>query len=1086
MTKAMVLRSISLREDLAVPGRLSHYRPTSKSLAVVRAIMGRDATMAVAPYGSGKSIAAGVGALIVQNEPSAREALLPVLDRLRSVDKELHERVMERHQSDVHGRTVILTGYERELAPALLAGTQITTGHQLADDPSSELAVALQQLSASKDDHIAVVWDEFGRHIEGLIADGRQDALQAVQHLAEWASRATYPSASLVLLMHQGLLAYAGGLNQTSRNEWRKVEGRFQHLRFIDDSRELYELIVELVSANRPKRSPRTREHKLRQIAQGAASARWFDGEQDVDRVSRILRDAEPLTAGGLQILPTVVARVGQNQRSLFSFIGDNRLDATIGTTEVYQAFSDAMRTDVGIGGTHRRWVETENALSRADGPLSREALTTACLFQLGTDGERRRLSRAALELSLASRFGCGFKKASNTVQSLIKRKLIIHRRSHDDITIWCGADVDLATKIRDFRSRRIHSFDLIPFLNEHHPPPFIRPARHNSELGVTRYLTGSYFQASTVLEAVSPEELLCHLDAPWGRVLYLVSDDQQTLEHVRGRILNHWAHLNAQAVFVLPNEPLPLLDAALEVAALVSLREDDAILGEDPLVSQEIDELLSIARTHLDRVLHRLVSDRSADSMWICRGQRIPVSSDSPAGIAVSRLMDEWYHQTPPISNDQLMRNQLTRQMRTATVRVILRIMERSHRHHLDYAPDDTSAEASVYRTVLEHTGLHISEGAVGRFATPEEISDSALRHSWSLVRRFFHEPAETPKPLSEIVAALRSMPIGMPLGVIPIFVMAGYRAFARVVTVCTDGKFVSDLLGFNASNMFVEPDRHSVMIYSVADETATYLKDLAYVFNPIQPRDRGDLELIRFASDALDSWKQTVPRGAWRSNTLPDNARTLLRLLWRAEDPAVLLLQELPTTFGGNNNGSRYRSTLDVITRARNDVDQLITGYVQLAVQTIEETLAIVGASSPRGYHVEALRPVRDDYLAIDKVDRQLEEVGNWISCLDVPALLARKDLAKTDRAVLGITQDTIRGHYTPQDLARKLSSILLQQGCDQWQDSTIERFRMLLRECKRRIEDAALSTAVPGKSIAPLIRAKIRELEAILHRA
>ena len=71
----MLLRSVNLRYDLAVPERLSHYRPTSRSLAVVRSVLEADATMAVAAYGSGKSLAAGVGTLIVRNDPAARAAL---------------------------------------------------------------------------------------------------------------------------------------------------------------------------------------------------------------------------------------------------------------------------------------------------------------------------------------------------------------------------------------------------------------------------------------------------------------------------------------------------------------------------------------------------------------------------------------------------------------------------------------------------------------------------------------------------------------------------------------------------------------------------------------------------------------------------------------------------------------------------------------------------------------------------------------------------------------------------------------------------------------------------------------------------
>ena len=1062
----MLLRSVNLRYDLAAPGRLSHYRPTRRSLGVVRATMQGDATMAVAAYGSGKSLAAGVGALIVRNDESAARALKPVVTRLRWVDAELHEAVATRQQSQARGQSVVLTGYEDDLVGALLGrrGNKLPPPPRIGrgkSRPNRDLREALDLLADCDADHITIVWDEFGRHIERLVAEGRAHALHAVQSIAEWTARATSPSASLVLLMHQSLLAYAGGLNQTTRSEWRKVEGRFRQLRFLEDSRELYALISEVVAARRPVGCPRLDEARIREIADRATALRWFDSERDAQQIRRLMRQADPVTAGALQTLPRVVARVGQNERSLFSFVEEAQLDASVGTQEVYEAFSDTMRADVGIGGTHRRWVETENALSRAEGDFAREALTAACLFQLGTDGERRRLSRPELELALGSRHQCDGRQAADTVQSLIDSKLLIHRRTHDDLSIWSGTDVDLATKIRDYRARRRDSFKVVEFLNEHRPAPFVRPSRHNEEFGTARYLRGNYVPAAALLEASSPQALVSQ-ETSWGHVLYVVVDSEDSLKRVRMRVEGDWADPLSQFVFVVPDRPLSVDDAALEVEALLSLRRDDVILGEDPLVSQEIDDLLAVARGHLDSVLHGLVGDRSPDTAWIAGGAKLGVTPDSPAGVAVSRLMDRWYPATPSIANDQLMRNAVSRQMRTATVRVILRVMEHAHKPRLGYLANDKSAECSIYRTVLERTGLHVSEGSVGRFASPSEVGDSGLRQCWELIRRFFREPGEAPKPLSGIVSRLRSRPSGMPLGVMPVVVMAGYRAFARTVSVRTDGEYVPDLLGFNSSNMFVEPNRHTVTVYETSEDTVSYLAEIAYVFAHHRPRVETNEEYVRFASDALEVWKATVPAGAWRSKFLSETARMLFRLLTSARDPGDLFLLDLPRAFGGPVREGRYIRTAETVERVRNEVDGLIEGYTDLAVGVIAET------------------------LSIDSQGDTLARVESWIRCLDVEGLRERSDLRITDKAVLRTAHDTLNGRYTPQSLARALSSILLRQGFETWQDSTVDRFRMLLRECKQRIEDAALASLSHHRSIAPLVHARIRALEEILRNA
>jgi hypothetical protein len=105
--------------------------------------------------------------------------------------------------------------------------------------------------------------------------------------------------------------------------------------------------------------------------------------------------------------------------------------------------------------------------------------------------------------------------------------------------------------------------------------------------------------------------------------------------------------------------------------------------------------------------------------------------------------------------------------------------------------------------------------------------------------------------------------------------------------------------------------------------------------------------------------------------------------------------------------------------------------------------------------------------------------------VACLDADALVKRDDLRLTDRAILRTARDTTNGRYTPQSLARTMSSILLQRGIEQWQDSTAGQFAMLVRECRSRIEDAALASERPDGRLAPIVKGRIAELENVLTR-
>jgi hypothetical protein len=285
----------------------------------------------------------------------------------------------------------------------------------------------------------------------------------------------------------------------------------------------------------------------------------------------------------------------------------------------------------------------------------------------------------------------------------------------------------------------------------------------------------------------------------------------------------------------------------------------------------------------------------------------------------------------------------------------------------------------------------------------------------------------------------------------------MAGYRAFARNVSLRSDGDYVPDILGFDANRMFVEPDRHAVEVHPGDAATLRYLSELAYVFTH-QRRSSSD-EALRFVRDAFEQWRVSLPDGARRSGRLSPQAQSLMRALPEAVDPARFFLKVLRDLLGGERRD--FSNIVAAVEKVRNEIDSIVEGYLDDAVLILDEAFSIGGAGD-----------------AVDAIQK-------WVACLDVEALMKRDDLRLTDKSVLRTARDTANGRYTPQSLARAASAVLLQRGIDQWQDSTSGQFVMLVRECRARIEDAALAEGRPDERLAPIIRDRIEGLKAILER-
>ena len=93
------LRSINLVYDAGEPERIAHFRPTAKTVPLLKALFGEEddrAFFVVAPYGSGKSLTATYALQVIENRVDAAGSVRQIADRLDSVSPELARSVLGR------------------------------------------------------------------------------------------------------------------------------------------------------------------------------------------------------------------------------------------------------------------------------------------------------------------------------------------------------------------------------------------------------------------------------------------------------------------------------------------------------------------------------------------------------------------------------------------------------------------------------------------------------------------------------------------------------------------------------------------------------------------------------------------------------------------------------------------------------------------------------------------------------------------------------------------------------------------------------------------------------------------------------
>jgi hypothetical protein len=1064
-----LLRSINVRYDAEHAERIAHFQPTAKSVLLIRALLAQEAERAffvVAPYGSGKSLTATYLLHLIENRVDSAAVLRAIGRRLAEVSPELGQfaakRLKGKRQS---GLALALHGYCSSLSQSLQsAAVEAMTrlklddeARQLRKSPCDNVDQAIELLNEVQRharklrlDRVLIIWDEFGRHIESLVAEGRPAALVEIQTLAEFVSRSRKLPMTLGLLLHQGLLRYAGNMPQSIRAEWTKIEGRFHTIQYLDDSKELYRLIGEVVAARKSDGGP-PKAALTRTVRECKRLGLFPDFSKN--ELQELLTRAYPLEPVTLHLLPRLSGRVAQNERTLFNFLYSVGLEQPVGPEHLYDYFSPSMQADTSVGGTYRQWLETQSALSKVD-ENGADVLKAACLLGLGAGGERARASQDRLYFALR---GYGATNGEDKlVESLVERKLLLHRKHSDEVSVWHGTDVDLRGRLEEEKYRYKEHFDLLAFLTKGDRPPYWRPAEYNDAYGVRRYLSGEYHNAATLnayLEFTLPlGRLPVGCD---GRILYVLIETADelsaTIEVMRERLKDE------RVIVALPRQPLAISEAALEVACLLRMQLDGDLVGSDPLIAPELQQMTDDARGHLQQLIDHLVRPSVNGPRWFYRGDELKAESPRDLRKELSRIMGKVFKFTPKINNEMIVRNKPSSPVVNARKKLLFAILERSGKENLGI--EGNFPDASMLRTVLLHTGLYRQEGD-GRwgYAQSGAIKDPGLRRVWGRIGEFLTEPSEEPKHLRKFLNELMEPPFGLRTGLLPILFCAGLRAFPSARTLTKNGTYVTDILPSEVEELCRQPEMYRLTVLNLDEARQAYLRGFHRCFNGDRTKKTKQSDIIRLCFDALESWKAQLPAAALTSRRISDAVRRFQSALSRPTDPVDLLLHVIPSVC--DCSIEKYGQLLEAITQNKKELENVVGVYNERATASVRRALAFG--------HEDMGESVR-------------ETASRWAYCFAADFIDHLNDgVAK------GLLSRMRTNYKTDELLLDSLSSLLLGKSISRWDDGTIALFDREIHEVVHRVEEAALfddptltKAGTGPHGLAALVSGRITEL-------
>jgi len=344
-------RSINIERDFDSEAIIGAYIPTSRAKLtlgrVAETLRSGDIPRAwalIGPYGSGKSsFAMFLSHLLSDPLDNHTNAAKKVL---RKADKGLYKIFLKYTTGGKGYLPVLLTGspepFAKRVAACLLDSVVKYWGNRRGPKPLiiKKLQSIANQKEVTPKDIISVVeelqkkvaegggrgvvfvFDEFGKFLEYEARHYGANDIYLLQLLAELAKKGNEANILLFALMHQGFEQYAKGLGDNLRNEWAKIQGRFENIPFLETTEQTLRVLSSAFVKRFSKEQSDLVSKRCQKIVKILYKQKALPGTLDEKSALEIFCKCYPLHPLSALLLPLLCSKMAQNERTLFSYIG--------------------------------------------------------------------------------------------------------------------------------------------------------------------------------------------------------------------------------------------------------------------------------------------------------------------------------------------------------------------------------------------------------------------------------------------------------------------------------------------------------------------------------------------------------------------------------------------------------------------------------------------------------------------------------------------------------------------------------------------------------------------------------------------
>ena len=586
-----------------------------------------------------------------------------------------------------------------------------------------------------------IIYDEFGVFLENQTQDFKL-RLNKLQTLAEKCNNSSFSSQMhLCCVTHKDFVLYSK--NKESSNDFAKIAGRFKTIKFNRSLEENYEIICDSLIK---KSGYEGVCNQFISANQSFISDLEASNVLTKTEISYLLKNGFPFNPLSIYVLVAISELVGQNERTLFTFLTDNSENTfryycnhndqgLLNVDIIYDYFADLIKNDELLNPIYNKVESFKNLGLAKEEVLVIKALA---IFKIINDDIKLPASIANLALALAMDKSL----CQSVVNSLIQENYLKNDSVSDYIDFSLIADNSLAKKIEQVCVTKLLNYKVSSLLNEINDNKYYVSNRYNYKYEMTRYYSEIYELADNILK-LKDITSIAEYSLGDGLLINVLATEEEYLA-----LADKIKEFNRpNVIFRVITKPLAK-EVINKCQRLVATK---LILKEKDLTRYELDLLNNYAidlKNEISRYLElSLTNAKLLNSV---------VSTDSLT-MMIYKTFEIYYSETVILVNEQINKNNVST------------VSKKARNTVGDYLLGLKDKQFSV--TSLEQTILNSFEDALAK----------NLRIVSSIINLISMKKDSPKISFKQIYNLLAGEPIGMRLGVMPLFIA---KAFGDLTT--------------------------------------------------------------------------------------------------------------------------------------------------------------------------------------------------------------------------------------------------------------------------------------------------------------